>query len=47
VQPITMALKAWVSSGVTLLGLGAFVTVMVRSFDAGRGLLSTLRAVFT
>jgi type III secretion protein T len=46
VQPITMALKAWVSSGVTLLGLTAFVTVMLRSFDTNRGLLRLLQSVF-
>jgi type III secretion protein T len=46
VQPITMALKAWVSSGVTLLGLTAFVTAMTRSFDSSRGLLNTLRSLF-
>jgi type III secretion protein T len=46
VQPITMALKAWVSSGVLLLGLTAFVTVLTRSFDSGRGLLNTLRLLF-
>jgi type III secretion protein T len=47
VQPITMAIKAWVSSGVLLLGLMAFVTVLTRSFDASRGLLNTLRTLFS
>jgi type III secretion protein T len=46
VQPITMALKAWVSSGVTVLGLATFVAVMMRSFDSSRGLLRQLSNIF-
>jgi type III secretion protein T len=47
VLPLTMALKAWLSSGILLLGLTVFITVIVRSFDASRGLLGTLRALFS
>jgi type III secretion protein T len=47
VQPITMALKAWVSGGMLLLGLTAFVTVVTRSFGESRGLLKVLQALLS
>lgn len=47
VLPIAMALKAWLASLILLLGLGAFVTVIVRSFDQNRGLMNVLRALFS
>jgi type III secretion protein T len=46
VLPLTMALKAWMTSGLLLLGLGAFMAVITNAFDRSRGLLNTLRAVF-
>lgn len=46
VQPLTMALKAWVAGGMLLLGLGTFMAVVTRSFGQSRGLLRTLQALF-
>jgi type III secretion protein T len=43
VLPLTMGLKAWLTSGVLLLGITAFITVITRSLDQGRGLLRVLR----
>jgi type III secretion protein T len=47
VLPLTMALKAWLASGVLLLGLTAFIAVIVRSLDQSRGLLPLLRSLLT
>jgi type III secretion protein T len=46
VLPIAMALKSWISSLILLLGLTAFVSVIVESFDRNRGLLGTLQRLF-
>jgi type III secretion protein T len=45
VLPLTMALKAWSTSGILLLGLGAYLAVLLDTFDRSRGLLDTLKAV--
>jgi type III secretion protein T len=47
VLPIAMALKAWITSLILLLGLIAFFGVMVRSFDGSRGLLAILQRLFS
>jgi type III secretion protein T len=46
VLPIAMALKSWISSLILLLGLTAFVSVIVESFDRSRGLLGNLQRLF-
>jgi type III secretion protein T len=47
VLPIAMALKAWIASLILLLGLTAFVSVIVQSFDRSRGLLGVLQRLFS
>jgi type III secretion protein T len=47
VLPIAMAIKAWISSLILLLGLTVFITVIVQSFDRSRGLLSVLQRLFS
>jgi type III secretion protein T len=47
VLPIAMALKAWIASLILLLGLTAFVSVIVQSFDRSRGLLNILQRLFS
>lgn len=47
VLPIAMALKAWIASLILLLGLTAFVSVIVQSFDRNRGLLNVLQRLFS
>jgi type III secretion protein T len=47
VLPIAMALKAWLASLILLLGLTAFVSVIVQSFDRNRGLMNVLQKLFS
>jgi type III secretion protein T len=47
VLPITMALKAWLSSLILILGLAVFMAVIVDSFDKSRGLLRVLAGIFS
>jgi type III secretion protein T len=47
VLPIAMAIKAWLSSGLVLLGITAFVAVVIRHFDGSRRLLDQLRPLFS
>jgi type III secretion protein T len=47
VLPLTMALKAWVTSGLLLLGLGAVMAVLVDAFDRSRSLLAVLKAALS
>ena len=47
VLPIAMAIKAWMASLILLLGLTAFVSVIVQSFDRNRGLLNVLHRLFS
>jgi type III secretion protein T len=47
VLPITMSVKAWLSAGVLLMGIGTFVSVIVNALDRSRGLLTTLQSLFS
>lgn len=46
VLPIAMALKAWLASGIVMLGITAFVAMLIRHFDQSRGLLERLKPLF-
>jgi type III secretion protein T len=47
VLPLTMGLKAWLTSAVLMLGMTAFVAVITRALDQGRSLLGSLRALLS